>query len=194
MHVDVSGYQNRHGLANKVGRLLWRIVWLYLFRTTPDVWNFWRIMLLRMFGAQIGKHCVIKASCSIWAPWNLRMGDYSCLSFDVDCYSVAPVYLGSNVTVSQYTFLCTASHDITDPHMALIMAQIRIEDGAWVAAKAFVGPGVTVGVGAVVGACAVVTRDVVPWTVVGGNPARFIKKRVIINSNEDKRQGARVRI
>jgi len=60
--------------------------------------------------------------------------------------------------------------------MPVITAPIRIERRAWVAADTFVGPGVTIGEGAVVGARASVFRDVDPWTVVGGNPARILKK------------------
>ncbi|MDR2683898.1 MAG: putative colanic acid biosynthesis acetyltransferase, partial [Prevotellaceae bacterium] len=80
---------------------------------------------------------------------------------------------------SQRAFLCTASHDITKPDMPLITAPIIIEDQAWIAADAFIGMGVTIGQGAVVGARAAVFKDVEPWTVVGGNPAKFIKKREI---------------
>jgi putative colanic acid biosynthesis acetyltransferase WcaF len=116
-------------------------------------------------------------SAKIWAPWNLEMGDHSCLSEKVDCYSVDTIRLGPHAIVSQYSFLCTASHDYTDPTMPLITAPIIIEAGAWVAADVFVGPGVTIGEGAVVGARSSVFKDVDPWTVIAGNPARAIKKR-----------------
>ena len=175
-------YQNRLNLKNKLGRLLWGWTWLLLFRPTPRQFHSWRVFLLRLFGAKIGKKCHVYPSCKIWAPWNLEMGDHSCLSFDVDCYCVDKIVLGANVTVSQYSYLCSASHDISDLHMALITAPIRINDGAWVTAKTFISPGVTVGEGAVVAACAVVTKDVEQWTVVGGNPAKFIKKRVMKNN------------
>ena len=160
MHVDISQYRNRHTLKNKIGRLLWNIVWVLLFRCTPNAMNAWRVFLLRMFGARVGRYCVVKPSCRIWAPWNLAMGDYSCLGSGVNCYAVDAVVLQSNVTVSQQAFLCTASHDIADPHMELVTAPIFIGEGAWVAALAFVGPGVRIGAGAVVGACAVVTKAV----------------------------------
>ena len=99
------------------------------------------------------------------------------MSADVDCYAVAPIVLGDNVTVSQGVKLDTASHDIASPIMELMYAPIVIEANAWVAAWSIVLPGVTVGEGAVVGAGAVVTKDVAPWTVVGGNPAKVIGRR-----------------
>lgn len=107
------------------------------------------------------------------------MHAYSCLASGVDCYNVAPITIGDGATVSQGAFLCTASHDISDPGNRLITAPIIISSRAWVAADAFVGMGVTIGEGAVVGARAAVFRDVEPWTVVGGNPARMIKKRTL---------------
>jgi putative colanic acid biosynthesis acetyltransferase WcaF len=168
-----------HGLGNKLGRVLWGAVWLLLFRPSPRICHSWRRMLLRLLGARIGRGCKTDPSTRIWAPWNLTMGDYAALGYDVDCYCVAPIRLGAHSTVSQYSFLCAASHDIDDPHMRLISAPIEIADQAWVCAGVFVAPGVTVGQGAVAGARAVVVSNVEPWTVVAGNPARQIKLRSI---------------
>jgi putative colanic acid biosynthesis acetyltransferase WcaF len=116
------------------------------------------------------------------------MGDYSCLSENVDCYAVAAITIGTQAVVSQGAFLCCASHDISSPTMELIYKPIVIGDNAWVAAGAFVAPGVTIGEGAVVGACAVVTKDVEPWSVVAGNPAKFIKKRVLKTDNSQAQE------
>ena len=107
------------------------------------------------------------------------MEEYSCLASNVDCYNVNVIKLESNVTVSQGAYLCTASHNIYSRNHELITEPITIESQAWIAADSFVGMGVTIGEGAVVGARAAVFKDVEPWTIVGGNPAKFIKKRVI---------------
>ena len=139
----------------------------------------WERMWLRLFGARIARTAIVYSSAKIYYPANLEMKEYSCLASDVDCYNVAPVIIGEQSTVSQGAYLCTASHDITDPLNHLITAPIVIEDQAWIGAKAFVGMGVTIGQGAVVGATASVYKNVESWTVVGGNPARVIKKRVI---------------
>lgn len=107
------------------------------------------------------------------------MDEFSCLASDVDCYCVAPIRIGAHATVSQYSYLCGASHDYDSPCMPLTAAPITIEDQAWICADVFIGPGVVVGQGAVVGARASVFKNVEPWTVVGGNPAKFIKNRVL---------------
>jgi putative colanic acid biosynthesis acetyltransferase WcaF len=107
------------------------------------------------------------------------MGDHSALANDVDCYSVAPIVIGAHSTVSQYAHLCGATHDYQDPGFRLILKPIEIGARAWVAAGAFIGPGVCVGEGAVIGARAVVVKDVPEWTIVAGNPAVEIRKRVM---------------
>ena len=105
------------------------------------------------------------------------MGDYSVLGDAVDCYSVAPVAIGANSIVSQYSFLCAATHDPDRANFPLIARPIRIGERAWVAADAFIGPGVSIGDDAVVGARASVFKDVAAGAVVGGNPARVIRMR-----------------
>ena len=139
----------------------------------------WKRFLLRLFGAQVACTANVYATAVVFMPWNLVMKDHACLASGVDCYNAAPIEIGINATVSQRAFLCTASHDISSPRHEQTEKSIVIGDRAWVAAEAFIGPGVTVGEGAVVGARAAVFKDVEPWTVVGGNPARVLKKRII---------------
>ena len=166
-----------HPFANRLARAVWGVAWALLFRPTPRVLNGWRRLLLRAFGARIGRGAVVHASVRVWAPWNLEMGPYSCLGEHVDCYAVTKVRLGAYATVSQYSFLCTASHDLDSPDMTLTTSPISIGDHAWVAADAFVGPGVALGEGAAVGARSSVFRNVPAWTVVAGSPARMIRLR-----------------
>lgn len=177
MRVDVSHSRSVHSLWNKAGRALWALAWCLFYRPSPKPFHFWRRAILRLFGAKIGHGAHPHASARIWAPWNLEMGEHSCLSHHVDCYCVAPIKIGAHATVSQYCYLCAASHDIEDPEMRLVTAPISIGEGAWITADVFIGPGVTVGEAAVVGARSSVFKDVAPWTVVAGNPAREIKKR-----------------
>jgi putative colanic acid biosynthesis acetyltransferase WcaF len=162
---------DRVTLGNRLARLLWGVVKNTLYRLSPTVLHGWRRVLLRCFGGRIGAGAHPYPRAKIWAPWNLTMEAHSCLADDVDCYCVAPITIGIHATVSQYSYLCAASHDYRDPSMPLIVAPIVIESYAWVAADVFVGPGVTVGEGAVVGARSTVIHDVAPWTVVAGSPA-----------------------
>ncbi|MBX3302534.1 MAG: hypothetical protein KF693_09995 [Nitrospira sp.] len=162
--------------GNKARRVLWGMTWWLAYRPSPRALHGWRRSLLRMFGAAIGQGAHPYPSARIWAPWNLTMGEGSCLGDHVQCYSVDRVTLEPHATVSQYSFLCTAGHDYRVKDMPVVSAPITIGKRAWVAADAFIGPGVTVGERAVVGARASVFRDVEPWMVVGGNPARVIRK------------------
>jgi putative colanic acid biosynthesis acetyltransferase WcaF len=162
--------------GNRVRRVLWSAVWWIAYRPSSRHLHGWRRFLLRLFGADIEEGAHPYPSARIWAPWNLTMGEGSCLGDHVRCYSVDRVTLEPHATVSQYSFLCTASHDYRVQGMPLITAPITIGRDAWVAADAFIGPGVRVGERAVVGARASVFRNVDPWTVVGGNPARVIRK------------------
>lgn len=180
MNLNLKNYKNRHSLRSKIARMAWYLVWTLFARATPEhsgLFNKWRIMLLRMFGAKIGQGCVVKSSCEIWQPWNLEIGDYVALSEHVICYTVDKIKIGSQTTVSREAFLCCASHDISSHVMELTYAPITIGRDAWISARAIVLPGRRVGDGAVVAAGAVVTKDVEPWMVVAGNPAKVIKKR-----------------
>lgn len=178
--MDYMHFHTPYSRKDKVRRLLWTITWTLLARPLPrSVGSGWKRMLLRLFGAKMAGTAVVYSSARIFKPWLLTMADHACIANGVECYNAAPVSLGVNATVSQRAFLCTASHDISDPHHRQTEAPIVIADRAWVAAEAFIGPGVTIGEGAVVGARGVVFKDVEPWTVVGGNPARVIKQRII---------------
>lgn len=173
-------YINKLGRKHQIIRFAWGVVWTLFARPLPrSTGNRWKIFLLRLFGAKVSKKAVIYSAAKIYYPANLIMEDYSCLASNVECYNVNIIKLESNVTVSQGAYLCTASHNIYSKQHELITAPIIIKQGAWIAADAFVGMGVTIGEGAVIGARAAVFKDVEPWTIVGGNPARFIKKRTI---------------
>lgn len=165
---------------NRIKRVFWNICWTLLAKPFPkSTGNLWKIFLLRAFGAKIAKGAYVYSSASIFMPWNLIMEEHACIASGVDCYNAAPIIIKRNATVSQRAYLCTASHNISSSQHEQIEKPIIIEANAWVAAEAFIGPGVTIGEGAVVGARACVYKDVKSWTVVGGNPAKYIKDRVI---------------
>lgn len=138
-------------------------------------------MVLRLFGMKIGQGSKVNSSAKIWAPWNVELGRYVAIGPKAQIYSVDKISFGDKITISQGAYLCSASHDIKKINKPLVTKPIRVESYSWICAEAFVGMGVTIGEGAVVGARAAVFKDVESWTVVGGNPAKFIKKREIEN-------------
>ena len=176
MTIDLSRYSNKN--PNKLKRFAWEVVWAVLFRTTPR-WclNGWRRLLLWAFGALVGKGVRIQGGAKVWQPWRFKIGDNSWIDSGVLLYSVDDIKIGSNVVVSEGAFICTASHDIASEAFELVTKPVEIGDAAWVGARAIVLPGAKIGEGAVVAAGAVVTKDVEPWTVVAGNPAKFVKRR-----------------
>ena len=176
----VNEYVNSLSKSNMIKRAVWNIVWTIFFRPFPSkLFRAWRNFILRIFGAKIHKRAGVYASCRIWAPWNLELRRNAWLGPNVNCYNIAKIILEEDVTVSQGTTLYAASHNFCSPKHELIVKSIVIRCKVWVAAEAFIGMGVIIGEGAVVGARACVFKNVEPWTVVGGNPAKFIKKRII---------------
>ncbi len=105
------------------------------------------------------------------------MDERACIGNDVDIYSVAPVKIGAYSTVSQYSYLCAATHDFEDVDHPLVPQPITIGRRCWIAADVFVGPGVTIGDGTVVGARSAVFKDLPSWVVAAGTPAKPVRER-----------------
>lgn len=166
-----------HPTTIKIRRMLWALVEGTAFRWSFHTWNRWRSFLLRAFGARIGAQCIIRRTVKVYYPWNLRVGDLCIVGDDASLYSLGTITLGDHVMVSQEAYLCAGTHDHTQLSLPLLTPPIEVENNAWICARAFVGPGIRIGAGSLVAAAAVVVKDVEPWTMVGGNPARFIKKR-----------------
>jgi putative colanic acid biosynthesis acetyltransferase WcaF len=176
LDIAANRQATKYSRIEMVRRLLW-IVGQSLFRLSPRPFFACRRLILRCFGATVGAHVHTYPSTRIYFPWNLRIGNWSAIGENALVYNLGPVTIGQKVTISHGAHLCAGSHDYTRADMPLLKPPITISDQAWICADAFVGPGVVVSEGAVVGARAVVMKDVEPWTVVAGNPARFIKKR-----------------
>ncbi len=164
-------------LRNRAGRFLWGIAWLVLIRPTPRPMHRWRAFVLRLFGAKLGPNCRIYAGARFWAPWNLVCEDAVAVADGAVLYNAAPMRLASHSIVSQDAYLCGSTHDYDDPAFPMINKPISLGRYAWICSRAVVGPGVQVGDGAVLGLCSVATRDLQPWTVYAGTPARAIKTR-----------------
>ena len=176
--LDLTKSRTKWSKAILVKRILWGIVWTLLFRPSPRLFfDGWRIFLLRLFGAKIGSGVKINNTVKVLYPWELEIGDGSWVGWDVDIYNYARVKIGRMSVVSQYSYLCTGTHDYEDPAFPLVFFPITIGDQAWVAAKCFVAPGVTIGDGTIVASGSVVTKDMPEWQICGGNPCKPIKAR-----------------
>jgi len=175
--VDLATYEKNHQWQVLVRRTLWLFVQPVFWPKRPRALSAVRAAVLRAFGAKIGNNVLICGGVKVTIPWLLEMGDYAVIGDDVEVYNLAPVAIGAHTVVSQRTYLCTATHDYTRTDFPLYSKPIVIGDQCWVAAGAFVGPGITIHAGSVVGACSVVTKDIAPWMVAVGNPCRPIKPR-----------------
>ena len=176
--MDIAA--NRRSDKYGTGEILWRVLWgfgQWLVRLSPRPCFGFRRFILRSFGARIGSHVHIYPSTRIYFPWNLEVGDWSAIGEEVFIYNLGKVTIGYNVTLSRRAHLCAGTHDYRRIDLPLLKPPIVIKDEAWICSDAFIGPGVIVGHGAIVGARAVAMKNVDSWTVVAGNPARFIKKR-----------------
>jgi putative colanic acid biosynthesis acetyltransferase WcaF len=149
-----------------------------LFACSFHNWYGFRRMLLRAFGARIASSARIRPSVRVEIPWNLEVGDDSAVGDRAILYCLGPVRIGARVTISQGAHLCAGTHDYQTPAMALKRLPITIGDDAWIAAEAFVGPGVVVGEGAILGARSVAMRDLAPWGIYSGHPAVRVRDRV----------------
>lgn len=159
-------------------RLVWNCVQATLFRLPiPRLGPAWRRFLLTLFGARLGRAALFATDTRVFHPWLLEVGDWCAFAGGVTIYNLGPVRVGDHTVVSQDAYLCAGTHDYARPDLPLLRPPITIGSGVWIAAGAFVCPGVTVGDNAVVAARAVVTKDVPPGMVVGGNPARVLKPR-----------------
>lgn len=172
-------------IPEKISRILWAIVQMTLFRYSFHTWNRFRIFLLNTFGASIFNSCIIRRTVKIECPWNLKMGENSCLGDGVIVYCLGEVKIGYRVSVSQYAHICAGTHDYTDETMPLLRLPITIGDDVWIATGAFVGPNVTIGKGAILGARAVAMRDLEENSIYMGNPATKIKERDISKSSNN---------
>ena len=170
-----------------VGRVLWGIVWCTVWQICWVRVPILRTTILRLFGARMGGLVLARGSLRIQMPWALSMGHGCAIGPRVHLYNLGGLSIGEQTVLSQDVYVCGGTHDYTDPTYPLVRRKITIGSYVWIAAGAFIGPGVTIGDGAVVGARAVVTRDVEPWTVVAGNPARMIKRREIRKPGETRK-------
>ena len=166
-------------LRHRLLRVVWGVVWHLFGSWTPVPMHGWRRTLLRAFGADVHPTARVYPGVKVWYPPNLVMREFSCMAGGVNCYCMDRVELGAYALVSQDAYLCGGTHDIDDPSFQLVARPILIGCNAWVAAKAFVGPGVTIGDNAVLGGGAVAFKNLEADMVYVGNPAKAVRWRTV---------------
>jgi putative colanic acid biosynthesis acetyltransferase WcaF len=156
---------------------LWWTVQSILLKPSPQFLYSWRIFVLRLFGAKIGKNVIIRPSVHIQFPWKLTLGDNAWIGDEVVLYNLGQITIGANAVVSQRSYICSGSHDFTQTDFPITNEPVIIEDQVWIATDVFLGPGVTIGSGAVIGARSSVFKTLEGGKVYAGSPAKFIKLR-----------------
>src|SRR5437764_4114794 len=174
--------QNRRARKYSSGEIIRRILWTRaqpLFRFSLRPCFGWMRFLLCCFGAKIGRRVHVYPSSTIYFSLNLEAGDESAIGEHAFIYNLGRVTVGARATISHRAHVCAGTHDHTKPDLPFLRPPITIGPEAWACADAFVAPGVTIGEGAIVGARAVAMKDIRPWSIVIGNPARETKRREI---------------
>lgn len=174
--VDVSSNRaaRKYTRKQQVGRVLWALCHPLFLCSPRPLWG-WRRLLLRLFGTHVGDHVHVYPSVRITMPWNVTLADGCAIGAGAQIYALGSISIGARATVSQGAHLCAGSHDISRADRPLVTPPIVVGPNCWIAADAFVGPGVTIGEGAVVGARAVVMKSVKAGDLVAGNPARALR-------------------
>ncbi len=176
-HAQATPFDSPWTLEQRVRLLVWEYVWDALCAWTPKPANPWRLFVLRKFGARLYGSPFVHQRARIQIPWNLTMHDRAALGDGANAYSLGPIEIGARATVAQEAYLCAGTHDFASAALPLQTAPVCVGEDAFIGARAFVMPGVTVGARAVVGACSVVTRDVPPDVFAAGNPCKVLRPR-----------------
>jgi putative colanic acid biosynthesis acetyltransferase WcaF len=172
-----SAYESPWPGSNRLLRVLWEFCWFLFCAWTPKPLNEWRLFWLRVFDAKIDGNPFVHQRARIAIPWNLTLHDHACLGDRANAYSLGEIEIGARATVAQEAYLSTGTHDFARTDLPLVTAKITIGEDAFVGARAFVMPGITVGPRSIIGACSVVTRDVPADVIAAGNPCQVLRPR-----------------
>lgn len=179
-YTKKPNFKNPYTLRNKFVRFFFNIIWALFVRPFPGkLSRKWAIFILNSFGANVHPTSVIYSSSKILMPWNLIMHENSCIANNVIVENSDKIVIGAYSIISQYSYLCTASHDFRDIDFPQFSKPIIVGEKCWVCANSFIGPGVKLGDGSIVGASSSVFKNVDEWQIVGGNPARNLGQRII---------------
>jgi putative colanic acid biosynthesis acetyltransferase WcaF len=178
--VNLSNFNANIGLDRGVRKLIemiWYLVKIIFFLSAIPFPSSFKVKVLRLFGAKIGKGLIIKPRVNIHFPWKLEIGDNVWIGEEVFLLNFEPLTIGDNVCISQRAFICGGNHDYKVPSMPYRNGPITLEDGCWIGASSFVGPWVTIGIDTVVSVGSVVTQSLKGNGIYRGNPVQLIKNR-----------------
>lgn len=183
MKTNLSSYNNNWYKpqigASTLKQFLWYFTNVVFFINPLNPFSKLKVGLLKLFGAKIGEGVLIKPGVNIKYPWKLTVGNHCWIGENVWIDNLAEVRIGAHVCLSQGAMLLTGNHNFTKPTFDLVVRPITLEDGAWVGARAVVCPGVTLSEHAVLAVASVATKNMEAFGVYQGNPAAWVKKRVI---------------
>lgn len=179
--IDISEFNpvqtTPFSLKIKVKNHLWKLINASLFRVFPNQIKKPRILLLRLFGAKLSDTVNINRTAKIDCPWNLTMGHLSSLGNKSWVYCLDKITIGEKCCIGEHSYLITGSHDVQNRTFNMVTKPITINDGCWITTGVYIMPGVTLAKFTVIGAKSLVIKNTDAYDIVGGNPARFIKKR-----------------
>jgi putative colanic acid biosynthesis acetyltransferase WcaF len=182
MSINIDTHKGASfSISNRIGRVLWGVFTILFFRFSPKPLHAWRSFLLRCFGAKVGRGVHVYPGVKIWAPWNLELADECGIANGAILYSQGKIIIGRRAVISQGAHLVTGTHDYSSAGFPVLTKPIHIGEQVWIAAEAFIHPGVTIHDGCVVGARSVVTKDMPGWMVCAGFPCKPLKPRILID-------------
>jgi acetyltransferase-like isoleucine patch superfamily enzyme len=158
---------------------------LKIFNTLYYCAIFWsiRYLMLTITGTKIGKHTSIQV-CKFFGFGNLTVGDNVVINSGCYIDNRRPIDIGNNVVIAHNTKIYTLGHDINDSAFKTKAKPVVIEDFAVLFSNVIVLPGVTIGKGAVILPGSVISRNVEPMAVMGGNPAKKIRERENLHTDK----------
>jgi len=179
LKTDLSKYNiNWYAPGNRLIRSLWFVVSLVFIQNKLNPFNSLKVILLRIFGAKIGRDVVVKPGVNIKYPWKLEVGNYVWIGEDVWIDNLDDVVIGNNVCISQGVMLLSGNHNYKKSTFDLIIGKIKIKDGVWIGAKSIVTQNVVCDNHSVLTVNSVASSNLDSYSVYSGNPAKKVRNRI----------------
>lgn len=179
--TDLSTYDNSRysPKAGWIKRIVWYFTSQFFFNNGFFPFSSVKVLLLRIFGAKVGSGVYIKPFVNIKYPWLLKVGDNAWIGEYVWIDNLTMVQIGNNVCLSQGAMLLTGNHNYKLSTFDLMVGEIILEAGVWIAARSVVCPGVTCSSHSVLSVKSVATQNMESYGIYQGNPAVKVRVRVM---------------